>query len=74
MHEYRKVIYKDNWIINSTNTLDKNKTISFPECFKAINERLNVIKNWKTPEQTEESCLFNEIADVADDDYALTNL
>lgn len=74
LHEYRKTIYKDFFKIEGDNACERAKTISFKDATAQIAQRLEAVKLMKEPKQDEESYMFNELADVGDEDGAMSML
>jgi len=75
IHEYRerKIM---NWRVNSGNEIIyKDKpAISLQEVLKKIRQRRKEVARWLDPEQSEDGALFSTIADVSDEDSALSEI
>lgn len=74
LHEYRKQIFKENWKIFSGTSFHSDKEIQLSEILKAIEERKKVVDRMKSPDQDNESYMYNELADVCDEDGAMSEL
>lgn len=76
-HNYRNVYYTDEWFLSTGNGVKKTSTIySKDVLYEMMEERMEIINTEsKNHENSDEhSTLFTALADMCDDDYALSNI
>ncbi|MFW6124383.1 MAG: hypothetical protein ACOC5G_04095 [Acidobacteriota bacterium] len=72
LHEYRERVYRNEWQICGANPIEETGRRRFEAVKKEIKNRKRDIEDLKAyPDRN--SSMFNEIADLADDDYAITS-